>query len=241
MTKYPAARPSSLDPPAGPAEYPVGMCSPATAACSCGQHRALRRARHEVRGQRDLALAVQALNARRPGRRQDPDDFAERHRAAPGRKHRQPLQAIEVAAERLARPQRDVVLILADVERRHVLSANHRVQRLRDVLHAHAEIGGALPIDFDAEFRLADDERGVGVGELGNGSSSCPAAPPSTRRASRGPDLKSNTEFRRRRRRRPRRRSCADCPGNCRSSRARPDDHVVLRRRFAHRARTSFT
>ena len=46
------------------------------------------------------------------------------------------------------------------------LPADHDVQRLRNVLHAHAQIRRSLPIDLDAEFRLANHERRVRIGEL---------------------------------------------------------------------------
>ena len=58
----------------------------------------------------------------------------ERDRPAPGRKHGEPPQSVEIGAERFARAQRDVVLIFADVERGHILPADHRVQGLCDVL-----------------------------------------------------------------------------------------------------------
>ena len=47
--------------------------------------------------------------------------------------------------------------------------ADQDVERLADVLHAHAEILGALAIDLDAQLRLADDERGVHVHRVREG------------------------------------------------------------------------
>ena len=241
IRKYPAARPSSLDPPAATRRVTRGHVQVVDRQLKLRQHRALRGSGHEVGGQGHLPLPVEALNARRPGGRQHADEFSERDRPAPGRKHGQPFQSVEAGAERFARPQASR---RTDPPRRRTSRRSARrscVERLRDVLHAHAEIRRALPIDLDAEFRLANHQRRVRVGELRKAFHLAQQASPSTRRASprSGPEIEywmpppppppaAATLVRR-------------FPGILPQQCARPHNHVVLRRGRAHRVATSLT
>ena len=117
----------------------------------------LRATRRQVGRHRDLALAVQPVDRGRPR------PFAERHDVAKPR----PLplddgtvsRAIDVrrARETILGLQDDLVLVLAAaLNVVTVLAGDQRVERLRDVLHAHAEVGGALvAVDLDAQLRLS--------------------------------------------------------------------------------------
>ena len=49
-----------------------------------------------------------------------------------------------------------------------LLTPHEKLQRLRDVGHLHAEIGGAVTVDEHAELGLADDERRVDVDRTGH-------------------------------------------------------------------------
>ena len=44
-----------------------------------------------------------------------------------------------------------------------IVAADHDAQGVGDVLGVHAEIGGALAVDLDAQLGLVELERGVGV------------------------------------------------------------------------------
>ena len=51
------------------------------------------------------------------------------------------------------------------VERDLVVAGHREPQRVADGRHPHAEIGGALAIDGDVDFRVRDVQRDLGVGE----------------------------------------------------------------------------
>ncbi len=68
-----------------------------------------------------------------------------------------------LAAELLLRADDDVVLIVAGVESGGVLAGDQRVERHFDIHHADAEIGGARAVDFQAHFRLAGAQGGIGI------------------------------------------------------------------------------
>ena len=66
----------------------------------------------------------------------------------------------------LVEPQLHVVVLVhrSVAEARDLLvAADHEAQRLRDVLGVDAQVGGALAVDLDAQLRLVELERGVGV------------------------------------------------------------------------------
>ena len=44
-----------------------------------------------------------------------------------------------------------------------VVAADHQLQRRADVVRVHAQVGGAVAVDLDAQLGLVELERGVGV------------------------------------------------------------------------------
>ena len=97
----------------------------------------LRAAGQHVAGERDLALAVDAVDRGGPGARHDAHHFVE---TAPSR-------AWTTARSSCARPStlprncswartRDIVLVVAGVEGGGVLAGDQRVERLLDIQHA---------------------------------------------------------------------------------------------------------
>ncbi len=113
----------------------------------------------------DLPLAVQAIDRRRAGALVGGDEVAELHQlAAPGPDGRGG-DRVRRAAERVLRLEHDVVLIRRRVERRHLLARDQGVDGLRDVLDADAEVGGALPVDVEAQLGTARQVRPIDVDE----------------------------------------------------------------------------
>ena len=113
----------------------------------------------DVRRQRHLPLTIQALDARRSRGAFDPHHLAQRDGAAARRRPSCAPGPRRLERKRWFGANRDVVLFVADVVARRLAAADQHVQRLRDVLHPDAQVGRALPVDFDAQLGLADDQR----------------------------------------------------------------------------------
>ena len=113
----------------------------------------------------DLPLAVQAIDRRRAGALVERDEVAQLHQlAAPGADGRRG-DRLRRAAERVLRLEHDVVLIRRRVEGRHLLARDERVDGLRDVLDADAEVGRALPVDVEPQLGPARQVRPIDVDE----------------------------------------------------------------------------
>ena len=93
----------------------------------------------------------------------DFDDAVERDPADLCRRNDQPLQAFDARAKLVDRPHANVVLVGACVEGRRFLAGDERVQRLRNIADAHAQIGRRVAVDLKLHLRLAADQRRVDV------------------------------------------------------------------------------
>src|SRR5439155_10347414 len=63
----------------------------------------------------------------------------------------------------LVEAQQDLELIVAVLELRHFLAADERAQVVRERVDVDAKVGGARPVDVDAQFGLSRLEVGVDV------------------------------------------------------------------------------
>ena len=116
--------------------------------------------------QADLPLPVEPVNARGGLRRHELHDIVEAREAAVLARHEQPRDGGRVVAiVRLQSHLHVVILVHGFVAeaRDAIVAADHDAQRAGDVLGIHAQIGGALAVDLDAQLRLVELERGIGV------------------------------------------------------------------------------
>ena len=126
-------------------------------------------ARQHVGADGHLALAIQAADARRSSAALDADHLIERHPALlVGRENDQLRQAFDAGAVFAVRAQAHIVLFAARGERGNQLAGHQRVERGGDVVDLHAQIGGALAVDFNAQFGLAEDHRRIGIADAGS-------------------------------------------------------------------------
>ena len=110
-------------------------------------------------------------------------DVVDAHRAG-RRRHRQPADLLDVAPLVLEHADLDRVLLLAFLVERDLVVAGHREpQRVADGRHPHAEVGGALAVDRDVDFRVRDVERDLRP-RSGSAASAPPRAPASSTRRS---------------------------------------------------------
>ncbi len=86
-------------------------------------------------------------------------------------------EAFGAAAELFLGAHDDVVLIVAGIEGGGRLAGDQGVERLFDIQHGDAEIGGAGAIDLQAHFRLAGAQGAVGIDQRGVWLSFWRAAP----------------------------------------------------------------
>ena len=85
---------------------------------------------------------------------------------ARGRRDRQLADRLDVAPLALQHAHLDRILLRALAKVRDlVVAGDHQPQRVADGLHADAEIGRPPPIDRDADLRVGDVQRDLGVGE----------------------------------------------------------------------------
>ena len=129
----------------------------------------LRSAGHQVGGDRHLALAADAVDGRGSGAGNDAHHLVEAHGTELLRRHGHLGQALDAAAELLLGADHHIVLVVARVEGGGRLAGDQGVERLLDIHHADAEIGGARTIDLQAHFRLAGAQRGIGIHQGGVG------------------------------------------------------------------------
>ena len=105
-----------------------------------------------VRRHRDLSLAVQPVDRGRPRALIERDEVPQLHELAARGPDGGRGQRLGRAAERVLRLQHDVVLIAGRVEGGDALPGHQRVDGLRHVFDANAEIGRALAIDHDPQL-----------------------------------------------------------------------------------------
>ena len=129
----------------------------------------LRSAGHQVGGHRHLALAADAIDRRGSGAGHDAHHLIQTDGAQLGGGHGHLGEAFGAAAELFLGAHDHVVLIVAGIEGGGLLSGHQGIERHLDIHHADAEIGGARAVDFQADFRLAGAQRGVGIHQCGVG------------------------------------------------------------------------
>ena len=116
-----------------------------------------------------LPLPVETIDARRRGSRLDADHLIQTHRTAFVRGDRQQRQRVGAGAELLRGAQPHIVLFASRGEAGDHLAGDHGVQSGGDIGYAHAQVGRALAVDFDAQLRLAVNQRRIRVHHVGQG------------------------------------------------------------------------
>ena len=125
------------------------------------------RERHagEVGEEADLALAVLALDLRRPERFFQVHEAVDLHELRRRRPDGEGVDGGGVVALGRLGAEPDVVLLVLFLVLRDRLAADEQAQRLGDLVDAETERRGALAVDRGAELGLPDRERGVDVDE----------------------------------------------------------------------------
>ena len=126
---------------------------------------------HRVAGrdrgaQGDLALAVEAVDARGRVLAPETDEVVETYQPAARRGDEEAAERARVVAVALGEPEFNVVGFgdRGVVEARHlVVAADHDAKAVGDVLRVDAEGGGAVAVNLDSQLRLVELERGVRV------------------------------------------------------------------------------
>ncbi len=109
------------------------------------------------------------LTAEGPGARLDIDHLSRPTEPRFGRRHGHRTRGpSDWCGTALQRAHAHVVLILACIESGRYLPRDQRIQRLFDVEHRDAQVGGASAIDHQAHFGLAAAQSGIGIGHAGN-------------------------------------------------------------------------
>ena len=120
----------------------------------------------DVGEQRHLTLAVQPIDRRRAGPLLQADDVLQPDGPAVGRSHRHLAQPLGCIAKLTRGPEHHIVLIIARVERRDLLSRHQHVHGLGHVSHANADVRGSITIDFDANLRFARQQRPIRIDDV---------------------------------------------------------------------------
>ncbi len=133
-----------------------------------GRDRAVAEARGGVGQQRDLALAVQAVDARRAGAVAQLHHVGQRHEPQARGRHGHQAQAGLVGAVLALGADVDLVLLAVLLVVGDLVALDEQAQRVGDVGRLHAQVGGAGAVDEHPHLGLADDERGVDVDGAGH-------------------------------------------------------------------------
>ena len=123
----------------------------------------------EVRDDRDRALLGVALDLARAHALPEVRDVGELDQRAARARHRERGQAGGVRSVLSPEAQPDVVLLAGLPVEAHLLAADHRAERGRDGVHAHAEVRGFAAVDVHLDLGLPQRLRGVEVDEAALG------------------------------------------------------------------------
>ena len=163
VTKFCAARPSSLDRPTSTPRYSGPAFSFVNSARMVVLNRRLRRGRQEIAEHRDLPLPGLSADVRRRGARLEVGHVLERHAAQTRGRHGQTGERALCCSILAAGAQVHLVLLAALVVRRHLVATDQQSQGVGRIRDLDAEVGRLRPVDTHAEFRLAHVQGRVGI------------------------------------------------------------------------------